>query len=128
MKLSWRDILTSVLAITGGVVVFAKLQSYSWVLIGSWKGALGVISVLGLAIAVTYMIDWLRDETLVPLGEMLLWLAAATVSIGSMFTTTTRGEFVSSAILIGAAWLAQLGVHIWDSAHDRHPSRYAHVH
>lgn len=128
MKLSWRDVLATVLALAGGVVVFAKLQSYSWVLIGSWKGALGVVSGIGLAIVTAYLIDWFRDETIVPLGEMVLWIAAATVAIASMFTTTTKAEFVSSAVLIAVAWLVQLGVHTWDSAHDHRPSHYAHVH
>ncbi len=129
-KLSWRDVLASVLAIFGGIVVFAKLQSYSWWLIGSWKGAIGVISVIGVAIAATYLIDWFHNETMAPLGEMVLWLAAATVAIGSLFTgAATKAEFVSVGALTGIAWLAQLGAHMWDSAHDHigHTSHLAHA-
>ena len=127
MKLSWRDIVAAALAVFGGVIMFAKLQSYSWALIGSWKGALGVMSVVGLAIAALYIVDWFSSETLAPLGEMFLWLAAATVAIGSLVATTTKAEFVSSSALIGLAWLAQLSAHAWDSAHDN-TSHVAHVH
>jgi hypothetical protein len=127
MKLSWRDIVAAALAIFGGVIVFAKLESYSWWLIGSWKGALGVIIGVGVVVAGTYFIDWFENPTLAPLGEMSLWLLAATVAIGSLLATTTKAEFLSVATLIGVAWLAQLGAHTWDSTHD-HPSHYAHVH
>lgn len=129
-KLSWRDVLASALAILGGIVVFAKLESYSWWLIGSWKGAIGVISVIGLAIAVTYIVDWFHNETMAPLGEMVLWLVAATIAIGSLFTgTATKAEFVSAAVLIAIAWLVQLGAHTWDSTHDHtgHTSHFAHA-
>lgn len=127
MKLTWRDILASLLAVLGGVLVFAKLQSYQWWLIGSWKGALGVVGMVGLAILATYAVDWFRNESLGVIPEMILWLAAATVVIGSLFATTTKAQFVWSACLIGLAWLAQLGAHGWDSTHS-HTTHYAHIH
>lgn len=118
MKLSWRDVVATIVTLFGAVVVFAKLQSYSWWLIGSWKGALGVISVLGLVVAALYAIDWVRNETMAPLGEMLLWGAAAVMAVVGMFVTTTKAEFVWTASLIGVAWLAQLSAHAWDTTHD----------
>lgn len=127
MRLSWRDALATALAIFGGVVVFAKLQSYSWWLIGSWKGALGVIATTGLAIVATYAVDWFGNESLAPFAEMFLWMATATVAIGSLFSTTTKAEFVGTASMIGLSWLVQLGAHAWDTTHHS-PTHLAHVH
>ncbi len=127
MKLSRRDVVTPIVALFGAVVVFAKLQSYSWWLIGSWRGALGVISVLGLIVAVFYAVDWVRNETMAPLGEMLLWGAAAVIAVAGMSVTTTKAEFVWAASLIGVAWLAQLSAHVWDTTHD-HTSHMVGVH
>lgn len=126
MKLSWRDVLAALLAVFGAVVVFAKLQSYSWWLLGSWKGALGVVAVVGLAILAIYLIDWFRSETLGTMGEMFLWFGAATVVIGSLFATTTKAEFICSASAVGLSWVAQLGAHVWDSTHG-HTSHFAHA-
>lgn len=127
MRLSWRDMLAALLLTLGGVVVFAKLQSYSWWLLGSWKGALGVVGVIGLAIMATYIIDWFENDGLGVVWEILLWITAATTVIGSLFATTNKTEFVWSSALIGLAWLSQLGAHTWDSTHD-HTSRLVHAH
>lgn len=127
MKLSWRDVLAAFLVALGSVVVYAKLQSYSWWLIGSWKGALGVVAVIGLAIAGTYMVDWFRNEGLGIVWEMMLWIAAATTVVGSLFATTNKTEFIWSSVLIGAAWLSQLAAHTWDSTNS-HTSHMAHAH
>lgn len=127
MKFSWRDVVVSILAIAGGIVAFAKLQSYSWALIGSWKGALGVIAVIGLAIWATYSIDWFRGEAVEAAGEMVLWVTAATVVVASLFAATSKAEFVWSVGLIGLAWLTQLSAHIWESTHH-HTSHLAPVH
>lgn len=127
MRLSWRDMLAALLLTFGGVVVFAKLQSYSWWLLGSWKGALGVVGVIGLAIMATYIIDWFENDGLGVVWEILLWITAATAVVGSLFATTNKTEFVWSAALIGLAWLSQLSAHTWDSTHD-HTSRLVHAH
>lgn len=126
MKLTWRDTVATIFAILGSVVVYAKLQSYSWWLLGSWGGALGVVAVIGLAIVVLYCVDWFLNATLGVFGEMVLWILAATVTIGSLFATTTEAEFVWSSVLVGLAWLAQLCAHSWDTTHK--PIHYAHVH
>lgn len=127
MKLTWRDTLATLLAIAGSIVVFARLQSYSWWLIGSWKGALGVVSVIGLTILATYIVDWFKNETLGVMTEMILWLAAAAVVVSSLLAATTKAQFVWSSGLIGLAWLAQLGAHTWDSTHS-HKTHYVHTH
>lgn len=127
MQFSWKDVVTSTLAVFGGIVVFAKLQDYSWWLIGSWKGALGVIAVTGLAILAVNLIELLRVEEFTTIGEMALWLTSATVIVASLLVTTTKAEFIASAILVGLSWVAQLTSHIWGSLHtDDHRPHYVH--
>jgi len=121
MKLSWRDMVAGVLAALGAVVVFAKLQDYTWWLIGSYKGALAVIAVLGLAIFVTYAVELFSFATFAVTGELFLWFIAATVIIGSLFTATTQFEFISAASLIGLSWLAEFSGHAWGTTHKHGP-------
>lgn len=128
MKLSWRDALSSVLAIFGGVVTFAKLQSYSWPLLGSWKGALGVIGIVGLAILLVYAVEIVESTSLGVLGMTLAWIAAATIIAAGIFSTTTKAEFVWSGILIGLSWLSELASHAWGSMHHGSSSHYAAAH
>jgi len=127
MKLSWRDIAATLFAIGGALVVFAKLESYSWALIGSWKGALGVVAILGLATASLYAVDWFNNTTMGPLGEMFLWGVAALTIVISLLVTTSKAEFVWSAALLGIAWGTELGAHAWDTTHH-HTSHMAHAH
>lgn len=117
MKFSWKDTLASIFAVFGGVVAFAKLKDYSWPLLGSWKGALGVIAVTGLAILLTYVVDFVESTDVGILGVTLAWITAATVIVASLFATTTQAEFVWSTILVGISWLTQLFNHAWTSAH-----------
>jgi len=119
MKTIWRDTISALLAVFGGVVMFARLQDYSWWLIGSWKGALGVLAVTGLAIAVTNAVELYKLEDGPALFELFAWLMAATVVIGSLFTTTTQTEFVWSGVFVGFAWLTQTTRDIWRSTHHR---------
>jgi nitrate reductase gamma subunit len=127
MKTSWRDLLSGALIVLGGLTVFAKLQSYSWWLIGSWKGALGVITVLGLGILLTNIVEIAKLADLTTVAETLLWLATATVAIAGLFATTTKAEFISTAALVGLSWVAQFGRHIWVTTHS-HGSHYVPVH
>jgi protein-S-isoprenylcysteine O-methyltransferase Ste14 len=62
MKGMWKEIVSSVIAVVGLVVVFARLESYNWWLIGSWKGALGVIAVLGLVVFAINAVEMFRFE------------------------------------------------------------------
>jgi hypothetical protein len=123
MKLTWRDGLSSVLVILGIVVVIAKLQSYSWWLIGSWKGALGVVAVLGLGILLTNIEELVRVFNSSTLTQIILWFVAATVVVASLLSTTTQTEFYVAAFLIGVAWAAQIMDHALASIHSHtsHP-------
>lgn len=127
MRRAWKDVLSSVLAAAGGVVVFAKLESYHWWLIGSWKGAVGVLAVLGLTMALTNVGE-LRKFTDAPsVLETYLWLLSAIAVAGSLLSTTTKPEFVTCAIAVGVAWLAQTTRHAWRATHH-HGTHYLPVH
>ena len=121
MNFTWRDVLASALAVLGAVVVFAKLQSYTWWLIGSWKGALAVLGAIGLAILLTNVVELIRMEDIAVFAEATLWLIAAAVAIAGMLVTTTKTTFISAAIAIGVSWLAQLVHHAWISTHTHRP-------
>jgi len=127
MKTSWRDLFSGALIVLGGLAVFARLQSYSWWLVGSWKGALGLVAVLGLGILLTNIVEIAKFADLTTFAESLLWLAAGTVTVAGLFATTTKLEFVSAAALIGLSWMAQFGRHIWVTTHS-HDSHYVTAH
>jgi len=117
MKTIYRDSISAILVVIGAVVMFAKLSSFSWWLIGSWTGALGVLAVIGLAILLTNVVDLFNTSDESVLAESSLWLAAATVTVTSLFAVTTKAEFIWSGALIGLAWLAQTVRHAWHSTH-----------
>lgn len=121
MKLSWRDVLTSILAIAGAIVVFAKLQSYSWWLIGSWRSALAVVGAIGFAILLVNILELLQMEDVATFAELSLWLITATIVIASLVITTTKGEFIVSAAAIGLSWFVELVSHLWGSVHSHRP-------
>jgi FlaA1/EpsC-like NDP-sugar epimerase len=128
MKTSIRDLLSGVLVILSAVVLFAKLQSYSWWLIGSWKGALGVIAVLGVGMFLANLMELIRFADIPSFLETFMWAVAATVILGSLFSTTTKAEFVSSSVVVWLAWLAQITRHLWRADHSHHRSHFSPVH
>lgn len=128
MKLTWRDTVAAVLAVTGAVVVFAKLQSYSWWLISSWKDALGVLAVLGVGILLTNIVELVKMADLAGIGELFLWLIAATVVISGLFSATTKAELIVGTVFIGLAWLAQLASHSLNSSHSHGTHHYVPAH
>lgn len=118
MRTSWRDLVSGILVATGAVVVYAKLQEYSWWLLGSWKSALAVLTVLAAGVFLLNISELFKFDDVTTFAETVLWLTALTVAVASLFSTTTQAEFVSSAILFGLAWGAQFARHIWVSAHS----------
>jgi len=123
MNLSWRDTWTTVLAILGGAVVFAKAQDYSWWLIGSWKGAVGVLGVIGLLMLllnVSELTDW---RNWVNWTEAILWIAAAVLVVIGLFAAS-QAMFYSAATVLGVTWLAMLSRHSWHTTHQ-HPTYMA---
>ncbi len=126
MKFSFRDILAGMLTLLGVVVMYAKLQSYSWWLIGSWKGAMAVLAVIGLAVMLTNIAELVKFADLTSFAEAVLWAAVVTLVAVGLFATATKAEFVSTTVLIALAWVAQITHHEVEYRHN-HKSGYMHA-
>jgi hypothetical protein len=119
MKTLYRDIISAVLAIAGGVIVFAKLNSYDWWLLGSWRGALGVIAVLGLGALLTNIAEVVKMVDGAAATEFVAWSFAAVVTITNLVAATTKAGLIWSSALIGLAWLTQITRHVWRATHHK---------
>ena len=113
MKTLVKDIAAATAALTGGLIVFAKLQDYHWWLIGSWRGALAVITVLSVAILFTSLKEIVSFDSGPSMLEAAWWLITATLIIGALFSVTTKLEFLSSATAVGIGCALQLTRHLW---------------
>lgn len=111
----------------GAIVVFVKLENYSWWLIGSWKGVLVVLAVLGLGVLLTNIGEMVKLVDASTYIEVFLWIVAATVVIASLYGTTTIDDFVASVVFIGLVWAAQFFRHVWDSS-QTHNRQHVPVH
>lgn len=127
MQYTRRDTIATLLVAFIALVVFAKLHSYTWWLIGSWKGALSLVAVTGFGVLASYASDFIKSASVGVAGEFLLWVVTGTVIIGSFFSTTTKAEFIWSAVFIGASWLTPLVSHLVGTAH-LHNRHYVHLH
>jgi hypothetical protein len=126
MNTTWKDLASTAFIIAAGVVVFAKLQEYTWWLIGSWKGALAVLAALGVGMLVVNIQQLLEFETLANAGEIILWAATITMFIASLVVaTTTKAEFLVSAGLLAIIWLGQVLQDAWDRVPTHHGTHYA---
>lgn len=126
MNITWRDLITTILAAAGMTEVWAKFYDYSWWLIGSWRGAAAVLGGLGLAVLAVRLSELADMDNWVNFIESLLWVSAAGVIVVAMFVTSA-GLFYTGAAVLGVIWLSSLVRHIWHTTHHtRHP--YATVH
>lgn len=103
MKFSWKDIMTTLLALAGAAVVYAKFYDYSWALIGSWRGAVSVLALIGLAMFAFSSFDF-SNLSILNLGEMVFGLAAVALAIVGMIMTSSF-TFYTLAMVLGALWL-----------------------
>jgi hypothetical protein len=126
MKMISRDIISTILAVGGGVIVFAKLNAYSWWSLGSWTSVLGVLAVIGAAILLTNIQELAEMSDGAAVMEFLAWLAAVTVTIPSLAAVTTRAEFIWSGAMIGLAWAVQTTRHAWRATRHR-GQHYPHI-
>lgn len=116
MNNTWKDITSSLVAVLAAVAVFAKLQGYSWLMLGSWRSALGALAVLGAALFLINIQQFLRGETVTYLFLSLMWVLSGTLVISFLFSDTTKAQFLTAAALLAATWLIQLAQDMWDRA------------
>jgi len=124
MNTTWRDFASTALVTAGGVIMFAKLQEYSWWLIGSWKGALGVLAAFGAGLLIINIQQLLQFETVANAIEIIVWAGAIAMVTTSMLVTTTKAEFIVSGALFGIIWLGQLAQDAWDRVPTHHGTRF----
>lgn len=113
MKLSWRDFVTTLLAVAGGAVVYAKFYEFPWAVIGSWRSAVAVlagIGVLGLALSAFSF----ANRSALNVGQMLLIGAALVLAIIGMAVTSSAIFYILATIL-GILWLVNTTRHAWHS-------------
>lgn len=109
MKLSWRDIVTTLLALAGGAVVYAKFYDYSWAVIGSWRSAVAVLAAIGVLMFAFSAFDF-ANRSILNIGEMVVGVAAIGLAVtGMIFASST--VFYSLAVALGVLWLVDTARH-----------------
>jgi len=109
MKLSWRDLVNTLLAVAGGSIVYAKYYSYSWAGIGSWRGAVAWLAVIGLVMFMLSRFDY-ANRSILNVGEMVFGLAAVILMIAGVIMTS-QAVFYSLATVLGVMWLVDTARH-----------------
>jgi hypothetical protein len=120
MKLSWKDFANTLLVGAGFAAVWARLYDYTWWFVGSFKGAMATIGVLGLVMLLVNVSELYDTENWANFGESILWLGAAALVITGLFVAS-KALFISAAIVMGVIYLTSLARHAWHSYHD-HPT------
>ncbi len=110
MKLSWRDIVTTLLVFGGGTIVYSKYYNYSWSIINSWKIALLVLAIGGILIYAFNNFDF-TNLSILNIGQMMLGVAATAITIIGLFSRS-RTMFYSLAIVLGVVWLVDIARHL----------------
>lgn len=132
MKLSWRDFATTLLAVAGGAVVYAKFYDYSWAVIDSWRSAVAVLAGIGVLMFAFSAFDF-ANRSLLNIGEMVVGIVAIGLAITGMIATSSP-VFYGLAVTLGVLWLvhtARHARHSWigdEGAGTTTFHRHAHVH
>lgn len=123
MKLSWRDVATTALFVLGVAVVFAKIYGFSWVILDSWRSAVAVMAVIGLAMVAINGFDlanrsW-RNMTEIGIGVLAGIMAVIGLIVASPFI------FYSVAVLLGVGWVISIVSHAQHSmSTDEHDATW----
>ncbi|MFA5004383.1 MAG: hypothetical protein WC498_03875 [Candidatus Saccharimonadales bacterium] len=123
MKLNWKDIITTLVALAGGSIVYAKFYDYPWAVIGSWRSAVAVLAGTGLVMALFSRFDF-SNFSFLNVGEMVFGIAAVGLAAVGIFMTSSF-IFYSLASVLGALWLvdtARHAAHSLDGGHTYHPA------
>lgn len=124
MKLSWRDIVTTLLAISGAAVVYAKFYEYSWAVVGSWRSAAGVVALIGLGMFVFSSFDF-SNRSILNEGEKALGAIAILLALTGMIVTSQPVFYVLAATL-GVLWLVDTARHVRHSILNQDTTSYHH--
>ncbi len=110
MKLSWRDIVTTLLAVGGVAIVWAKYYSFSWAMLGSWRSTTTIMALAGLLLFAFTNFDF-NNYSIANVAEMVLGGIALVLAIWGM-TVVNHAVFYSLATTLGITWLIDIARHI----------------
>ena len=91
MKLSWRDLLTTIFLAAAALVLVAKLRNYDWDFMSTWKSAIGAMAVIGGFMVVfdeadfTKLNYWSAVEGVLVLSGIGLMIAGLLVASKALF-------------------------------------------
>ena len=129
MKLFWKDLITTLLVIAGGAIVYAKYYNYAWSGIQSWRGAVGWLAVVGLLMFL-YSSFSFANRSILNVTEMVLGAAAIVLAVvGGIITS--EAVFYSFAAVLGVLWLINIARHVRHSFIGRGTTpthHHAHAH
>lgn len=110
MKLTWKNLITTLLAIAGGVVVYAKYQNFSWALLGSWRSAVALLAFAGVSIFAFSNFNF-ANFSILNVGEMVLGVIAVGMATYGMFVASETMFYVLATSL-GVLWTIDTARHI----------------
>jgi hypothetical protein len=109
MKFSWKDVMTTILAVFGAAIVYAKFYNFSWGVIGSWRSAVLVLAAASIVLFAFSSFDF-SNLSILNIGEMVLGIAALILAIVGTFVTS-QFAFYSLAVVMGVFWLLDIARH-----------------
>jgi hypothetical protein len=124
MKLSWRNIVTTLLAGGGAALVYAKYYDYSWAVIGSWRSAVAALAGVGAVMFLFSAFDF-RNFSILGVTEMLGGLAALGLAVAGVIVTSSV-LFYTLAGVLGALWLVDTARDTWHSLVNNEATTFHH--
>lgn len=129
MKLSWKDLVTTLVTLAIAAVVYAKFYDYSWAVIGSWRSAVAVLALGGVLMFAFSSFDF-ANWSILNIGEMMFGAIAIGLAVTGI-AATSEPIFYILAVTLGILWLVDTARHIrhsllHDGANIFH--HHAHVH
>lgn len=111
--LTWRDLITTLLAIVGGMIVYAKSYNLNWAIIGSWRSAVAALGVTGIIMTLVSGFD-VANRSILNITEIILGLVAIAVGVFGVFIASPTLFYILAG-LIGMLWLIDTSRHIRNS-------------
>jgi len=124
MKLSWKDLVTTLLAVSGGAIVYAKFYNYAWAGLGSWRSSVAALAIVGVVMFAFSSFDF-SNFSILNLGEMFVGIIAVGLALTGMIATS-QPIFYTLAIMLGALWAVDTARHARHSLLDSSTTIFHH--
>jgi hypothetical protein len=128
MKLSWRDLVNTLLVASGAVIVYARLQDFSWWFVNSWRGTVTALAAIGVIGA---MVAYHDADSGTFLSRLEVWLYGLAV-IAGIFAVIVGWQWAALTFggILGAEWLISTARHTRHTMVHENPTPYhgAYVH